>query len=148
MSRTHCRAFLGLSFIYLKTLIHSSNIYWAPHLLWCVCRDKRLSFSSSSWVYTLLIFSLAHSTNTFWVSSTSWGLFPCLGFQDEQSIAFFKKDSLMSTIKKTLKSLYWLCHGIACFVLLVFWPWGTWDLNSLTRNRTHTLCIGRWHLYF
>ena len=32
------------------------------------------------------------------------------------------------------------------FYVLVFWPWGMWDLSSLTRDRTCTLCIGRWSL--
>ena len=29
------------------------------------------------------------------------------------------------------------------FYVLVFWPQGMWDLNSLTRDSTCTLCIGR-----
>ena len=29
------------------------------------------------------------------------------------------------------------------FYVLVFWPQGMWDLSSLTRDRTHTPCIGR-----
>ena len=29
------------------------------------------------------------------------------------------------------------------FYVLVFWPQGMWDLSSLTRDRTHTSCIGR-----
>ena len=29
------------------------------------------------------------------------------------------------------------------FYVLVFWPPGIWYLNSLTRDQTHTLCIGR-----
>ena len=32
------------------------------------------------------------------------------------------------------------------FYVSVLWPWGTWDLSSLTRDRTHTSCIGRWRL--
>ena len=27
--------------------------------------------------------------------------------------------------------------------VLVFWSRGMWDLSSLTRHRTYTLCIGR-----
>ena len=27
-----------------------------------------------------------------------------------------------------------------------FWPWDMWDVSSLTRNWTHTACIGRWSL--
>ena len=29
------------------------------------------------------------------------------------------------------------------FYVLVFWPQGMWDLNSLTRDQTCTLCVGR-----
>ena len=29
------------------------------------------------------------------------------------------------------------------FYVLVFWPRGVWDISSLTRDRTHTPCIGR-----
>ena len=29
------------------------------------------------------------------------------------------------------------------FYVLVFWLWGTWDIISLTRDETCTLCIGR-----
>ena len=29
------------------------------------------------------------------------------------------------------------------FYVLVSWPWGTWDFNSPTKERTGTLCIGR-----
>ena len=32
------------------------------------------------------------------------------------------------------------------FMFWVFWPWGMWNLCSLTRDRTHTPCIGRWSL--
>ena len=33
-----------------------------------------------------------------------------------------------------------------CFMFWYFCPWGMWDLNSLTRDRTHTPCTGRWSL--
>ena len=29
------------------------------------------------------------------------------------------------------------------FYVLVFWPRAMWDLSSLTRDQTHTLCNGR-----
>jgi len=44
-------------------------------------------------------------------------------------------------------NLYWISYSIACFfknfIFLVFWPWGTWDPSSPTKDWTHTLCIGR-----
>ena len=30
--------------------------------------------------------------------------------------------------------------------ILVFWPWGMWDLSSLTMDWTWTPCIWRWNL--
>ena len=32
------------------------------------------------------------------------------------------------------------------FYVLAFWLQGMWDLSSLTRDQTHTPCIGRWSL--
>ena len=32
------------------------------------------------------------------------------------------------------------CYNVACFM---FWSHGMWDLSSLTRDGTHTPCIGR-----
>ena len=44
-----------------------------------------------------------------------------------------------------LKSLYWICYFFFFFSFcLFFWPQGLWDANSLTRDRTHNHCIGRW----
>ena len=34
------------------------------------------------------------------------------------------------------------------FYVLVFWLRGMWNLSSLTRDRTHTPCIGRQSLFF
>ena len=46
-------------------------------------------------------------------------------------------------------SLYWTCYNIVSVSVCVswfFWPEGMWDLNSLTRDGTCTLRIGRWSL--
>ena len=46
------------------------------------------------------------------------------------------------------KSPYWIYYSIAsalCFDF--FWPWGMWDLSSLTRDQTHTPCTGRFILF-
>ena len=52
--------------------------------------------------------------------------------------------------KKKIKSFLNLLQYCSCFMswwgfLFVFWPRGTWDLSSPTRNRTHwlTRCTGR-----
>ena len=37
---------------------------------------------------------------------------------------------------------YYFC----CFYVLDFWPWGKYDLSSLTRDQTCTPYIGRWSL--
>ena len=41
------------------------------------------------------------------------------------------------------KSLLNLLPYCFCFMFLVFWPRGMWDLSSLTRDQTRTPCIGR-----
>ena len=33
-----------------------------------------------------------------------------------------------------------------CFYFFFFWPWGMWDLTSLTRDQTDMPCIGRLRL--
>ena len=57
---------------------------------------------------------------------------------------------VFSEKKKIIKSFLNLLQYCSCFmswwgVLFVFWPRGTWDLSSPTRNRTHwlTRCTGR-----
>ena len=40
-----------------------------------------------------------------------------------------------------LLSLCWICYNIASVVyVLIFWPQGVWDPNSLTRDQTLTSC--------
>ena len=34
------------------------------------------------------------------------------------------------------------------FFVFFFWLQGMWDLSSLTRDRTHTPCIGKWSLNY
>ena len=43
-------------------------------------------------------------------------------------------------VKSFLNLLQWR------FYVLVFWPWGMWDLSSQTGDQTRTPCIGRWRL--
>ena len=31
-------------------------------------------------------------------------------------------------------------------ILFFYWPWGMWELSSLTRDQTHTPCIGKQNL--
>ena len=42
-----------------------------------------------------------------------------------------------------LKSSLNLLQNCFRFPFLVFWPWGTWVLSSLTRDQTSAPCIGR-----
>ena len=44
------------------------------------------------------------------------------------------------------KSLLNLLQCCFCFIALVFWPRGMWDLSFLTRDWTCTPCSGRWSL--
>ena len=50
-------------------------------------------------------------------------------------------------LKSSLNLLQYCFHFTFLFFFLFFFGlWGMWDLSSLTRNRTHTPCIGRWNL--
>ena len=53
---------------------------------------------------------------------------------------FFLKIFLMCTIFKVFIEFVTI---LLPFYVLVFWLRGMWDLNSLTRDRTRTSCIGR-----
>ena len=52
----------------------------------------------------------------------------------------FLKIFLMWAIFKVLVEFVTI---LLLFYVLVFWPQAMWDLSSPTRDRTHTLCIGR-----
>ena len=53
---------------------------------------------------------------------------------------FFFKIFLMWTIFKVFIEFVTI---LLLFHVLVFWPWGIWDLSSPTWDQTHTPCIGR-----
>ena len=46
-------------------------------------------------------------------------------------------------MQTTLKVFIEFVTILLLFYVLDFWPWGRLDLSSLTKDRTHTLCIGR-----
>ena len=56
-----------------------------------------------------------------------------------KSFFFFFWDFLMWTIFKVFIEFF---TTLLLSYVLDFWPWGMWDLTSLTRNQTHTLCTG------
>ena len=43
-----------------------------------------------------------------------------------------------------LKSLQNFLQWCFYFMFWFLWPWGMWDLGSLTRDQTHAPCIERW----
>ena len=53
---------------------------------------------------------------------------------------FLKIFFLMWTIFKVIIEFVTI---LLLFYVLVFWPWGMWDLSSPTRDQTHTPCIGK-----
>ena len=53
---------------------------------------------------------------------------------------FFKIFFLMWTIVKVFIEFVII---LLLLYVLDFWPGGTWDLSSSTKDQTHTLCIGR-----
>ena len=60
---------------------------------------------------------------------------------------FFKKDFFFNV--DHFFFVKYLLNFLQCclrFMFWFFWPQGMWDLSSLTRDRTRTLCFGRWSL--
>ena len=57
---------------------------------------------------------------------------PC--FFPRVTFFFFLKSLLFVTV---------LLLDFFFFNVFVFWPGGLWDLSALTRDQTHTPCIGR-----
>ena len=53
---------------------------------------------------------------------------------------FFKRVFWMWTIFKVFIEFFTI---LLLFYVLVFWPWGMWDLSSPTRDWTLTSCIGK-----
>ena len=53
---------------------------------------------------------------------------------------------LMWTISKVFIEYVTILFLLFSGLVLVFWPWGLWDLSFLTRDWTWTPCIGRWSL--
>ena len=55
--------------------------------------------------------------------------------------------SLIFFLMWTAFTLYWSCYNISSILCFFFFFWllsqGTWNLSSLTRDRTCTPCIGR-----
>ena len=58
-------------------------------------------------------------------------------------VFIFFKTFLMWTIFKVFIELWHYCFCFMFWFGLTFWLQVTWDLSSLTRDRTHTHCIGR-----
>ena len=65
-----------------------------------------------------------------------------------QTPFFFNICILMWTIFKVFIEFVAILFPFYISFLFSFFfgLWGMWDLSSLTRNRTHTPCIGRWNL--
>ena len=84
-------------------------------------------FLSRNQVFTLFF---------FFSSFLKW-LDPFFDFIQEM-MYFFLKGSIYF-----LKSLLNLSHYRSCFMFRVSWPWGMWNLSSLTRDQTSMPCTGR-----
>ena len=65
----------------------------------------------------------------------TWETYPTINFS--ANLIFFK--ILFLFFLKSLLNFY----STALFQVLIFWPWGMWDLSLPTRNRAHLPCIGR-----
>ena len=52
-----------------------------------------------------------------------------------------------STVRPLFLKFFLLLFAFKCFLFFFFfWPWGTWNLSSLTRDQTRTACIGNTEL--
>ena len=82
------------------------------------------------------------STRCIWIRHSPW--FPvgqhlrCSSLFS--TLYFFKKDFWCGPLLRSFLNLLQYCF---CFMFLISWPQGIWDLSSLTWDQTHTLCIGR-----
>ena len=72
------------------------------------------------------------------------GPFPNLSHFSEFSLSLSLFFFLLWIILKSLLNLLHHCFCFLCFSF--FWPWGMWVFSSLTRDWTHTPCVGRWSL--
>ena len=61
-------------------------------------------------------------------------------------LVFYFKDFFFFLMWTIFKVFIEFVTILPLFYVLVFWPRGMWDLSSLTRDRTHTPCTGRWSL--
>ena len=63
------------------------------------------------------------------------------------SFLFFFSASFLSffIFWQFLKVFIKFVTTLLLFYVLIFWLWGMWNLSSLTRVQTHTLCIRRWN---
>ena len=59
------------------------------------------------------------------------------------TLYFFKKDFWCVPLLRSFLNLLQYCF---CFMFLISWPQGIWDLSSPTRDQTHALYIGRFIL--
>ena len=68
----------------------------------------------------------------------------CPGGQDlhpANGLTFFFFKSLLNLLQYCF--CCFLFPFFLSFLFLIFWPRGMWDLSSLTRDGTHTRCVGR-----
>ena len=79
----------------------------------------------------LLVSWPIHTTLPFYGPQAPWQQCQCLGF-----LGFFWTWIIFKAFIEFATILFW-------FYVLAFWPQGMWDLSCLTRDWTHTPCMGR-----
>ena len=91
-----------------------------------------------------LFWYLDNAGITVWVETCSLTSFTSsTGFSSSFFFFFFWRFFWQGPFIKSLVNLLQYC----LFYVFVFWPWAMWDLSSLSRDQTHTPCIGRWSLH-
>ena len=67
-------------------------------------------------------------------------------WKSHSGLIFFRTEPILLSFLKSLFELVAmlsLFHGVFVCLIVWFWPWGIWDLNSPTRDQTHTTCTRR-----
>ena len=121
----------------LKVELHSSFLEGGVRgevKAWCPCVEYLRSYIELYREFKKLHRSYKQMTICFLHSLSKMS--PSMYFL--KWFSFFLKDFFLN-----VDHLYWFVTILLLFYVLVFWRWGMWDLSSLTRDQTHTPCLGR-----
>ena len=123
-----------------------------PSLATSVCASTWLKcwrVSKPDWLFILYILISIHgfrdsrtSKCFFLQMSMVYHVCGSQGFQENVRASARNTYIFFLKYEPFFKSLYWICYNIALFHVLVFWPWGMWDLS--TQDQKCTPCVAMW----